>query len=65
MAMWRATYRRPNSLDNYLYFNSADARSASPKALKEATTKAAAKAQERLVAKGISDAKVVAVNCVG
>lgn len=65
MAMWKATYRRPNCLDDYLYFNAADARSMSKAAQAAAVANAKKRAKDRLAKNGISDAKIVAVNCVG
>lgn len=65
MARWKATYRRPNRLDDYLYFNAADARSMSPLALKKADDNAKRRASERLAKKGVTDAVIVRVNCVG
>lgn len=64
-AMWKATYRRPNSLNDYLYFNAADARSMTKKAQRVAVANAKKRAQQQLAKKGIKDAVVVAVNCVG
>lgn len=65
MAMWKATYQRPNCLNDYLYFNAADARSMSKAALKAATVNAKKRAKAQLAKNGIKDAKLVAVNCVG
>lgn len=65
MARWKATYTRPKSLPDYLYFNSADARSMSPKAVQAAIDKAKARALVVLEKQGVTDAEVTAVNCVG
>ena len=64
-AMWKATYRRPNSLDDYLYFHAADARSMSRKHIRAAIVNAQKRAKLRLARKGITDARIMAVNCVG
>lgn len=65
MAMWKATYRRPNSLRDYVYFNAADARSMSKAALKKADANAVKRALSVLEKKGVTDALIVQVNCVG
>ncbi len=65
MARWKATYRRPNCLNDYLYFEAADARSTSDAAVRKAIDNAAKRAKERLVKQGIGDAEILALNCVG
>lgn len=65
MAQWKATYRRPNRLNGSLYFNAADARSSSDVAVRKAFDNAVKRAKDRLAKQGITDAEILAVNCVG
>ena len=65
MATWKAMYRRPKCLDDYLYFTAADARSMSRAAQDKAVANAKKRALDRLAKKGVTDAEVVCVNCVG
>lgn len=64
-AQWKATYRRPNCLNDYMYFHAADARSMSKKALRAAVVNARKRAKAKLAKQGITDAQIIAVNCVG
>ena len=63
-ALWKATYQRPNCLNDYFYFSAADARSMSKKALRAAVVNAKkrARAKVKLIDK---NARLIQVNCVG
>lgn len=65
MAMWKATYRRPNCLPTCVYYNAADARSMTKAAQKKAVNNAVKRALSVLEKKGVTDARIVQVNCVG
>lgn len=56
-AQWKATYRRPNCLNDYVYFSAADARSMSKRALRTAVVNAKKRAKAKLVKQGITDAQ--------
>lgn len=64
-AQWKATFRRPNCLKDYVYFCAADARSMKPKHLRAAVVNARKRAKAKLLKQGVKDAEILAVNCVG
>jgi len=64
-AQWKVTYRRPNQCKDYLYFYAADARSMKPKAIRAAIVNAKKRAKAKLIKQGITDAEILALNCVG